>query len=99
MKIVAGARLKSQNPAPVPAESAASEATKNCWFTAAANAKKTKAIVLVPTARPSILSKKFVALKMRTIQKTVISQLTAGMPMNRVIETPPQVAVTAAIRI
>ena len=85
MKIDAGEWLKNQNPIAEPAQQAPRHATKYCSLTIAAVVKNRNAMDAVPTARPSMLSKKLVALKMKMIQNTVRNQLRNGRSMKRVM--------------
>ena len=61
----------------IPAEAAAKDVTRNCWFRAAVKAKNTMAIPAVPDNRPSILSKKFIAFMMKTNHKIDKGMVTA----------------------
>ena len=85
MKIDAGALLKSQKPQHAPAEHAESAATKNWPPLHAATVKKRNAIAAGPTDRPSMLSKKFMAFMMKTIQKTEIGTVRNGVLMKIVM--------------
>jgi len=60
MKMEAGFLLYNQKPHAYAQEQEPNAAVKYCPFTAAASVKKKNAMADVPTARPSILSKKFI---------------------------------------
>ena len=88
MKILAGGRLCTRKPMAAPPVTAESIETK-CWpRTAAMKKKKKAAMAAVPPARPSMLSKKFNALTMDVIQRTVTHHPKIGFSTNRLTRTP-----------
>ena len=89
--------MKNQNPRTLPARLAPRLATKYCPFQIAAAVKKVKAIVAVPAASPSMLSKKLMELKMKRNQKMVRSTENPGIPTKREILVLLKSAVAAAM--
>ena len=98
MNIDAGAALNTQNPAQAPAEHAHRLATRNCPLHPAATAKMQNAMTAIPAASPSMLSKKFVALKINTSQNTVTAHEKNSFGTKSEIRRPPSRTAASAIR-
>ncbi|OGV64010.1 MAG: hypothetical protein A3K19_04385 [Lentisphaerae bacterium RIFOXYB12_FULL_65_16] len=95
MKMLAGGRLNMRKPHAVPQVVRARTATKYWPRMAAQNAKKKAAIVAMPAASPSMLSRKLIALTMNRIQNVVMAQVRIGCDQKKVTRTPQQATAPA----
>jgi hypothetical protein len=97
MKIDAGGRLKTRNPAHAPISSARVAATNHCSDIAAAARKQSEATEATPAARPSMLSMKLSALVTARNQRTVRDDREPG-PARVVVEHGEQTGVGEGAR-